>query len=109
MTRHNRTDAPKTKQIYEIPNDDSKGEVLPITAAEVKSLKKDKLDLHQSIQATLTLLKTSKLPSEVISDIFSQIVKLNQNNLNTKYRNSLKNNNSNNKYFVKLPEEVGKV
>ena len=69
MSRHNRSEGPKTKQIYEIPNDDSKGELLPITADEVKSLKKDKFDLHQIIRVTLALLKTSKLPSEVISDV----------------------------------------
>jgi len=69
MRRHNRNNTPKTKQIYEIPHDDSEGEVLPITTAEVKSLKKDNLDLPQVIRITSTLLKITKLPSEVISDI----------------------------------------
>ena len=62
-------DSNKENLIYEIPHDNTEGDIFPITQYELDSLKNTKITISQAIRTALVLMKTKKLPSEIVSDI----------------------------------------
>lgn len=65
----------KQKIIYEIPHDDSKGDVIPLTPMEVDGLKNNnEIHLSQIIEINSILTKLTKLPNELILVILQYAV-----------------------------------
>lgn len=60
----------KQKVTYEIPHDDSKVDVMPLTSTEVDSLKNNEIPLSQIIEISLIMTEIPKVPTELVSDIF---------------------------------------